>query len=165
MRVPPNRTVLAALLLLGALGVYSEGIPSRIYGPLFAACGVALAALLWRRPSGRFAARLALAVISAAFALTAADLALRPLIATRLYYRPDERFLRPWPAAPALVRYEPGVAFRGTTYGDLASMARRQTCTIMGSPPISARGLSGSLVAFRRAGITIREDMIYVSFA
>src|SRR6478736_4152299 len=34
-----------------------------------------------------------------------------------------------------------------------ASTARRHTWTIIGSPPISARGLLGSRVAARRAGI------------
>ncbi len=117
--------MLGALLVLSVLSVYAEGIPSRIYGPLFAASGLALVALLWGRTRTPIAARLALGIISAGFTLAAADLALRSLIAPRLYYRPDERFLSPWPAAPALVRYEPGVAFRGTTYGDLASISRR----------------------------------------
>ena len=45
-----------------------------------------------------------------------------------------------------------------TTGPHLASTARRQTWTIMGSPAISASGLSGSLVAFSRAGMTMRLD-------
>ena len=35
-----------------------------------------------------------------------------------------------------------------------ASMARRQTCTIMGTPQMSARGLPGKRVDAMRAGIT-----------
>ena len=36
----------------------------------------------------------------------------------------------------------------------LASIARRQTCTIIGSPWIGAKGLSGKRVAAKRAGMT-----------
>ena len=49
-----------------------------------------------------------------------------------------------------------------TTGPHSASTARRQTWTIMGSPAISARGLSGSLVAFSRAGMTMRLGAIWV---
>ena len=41
--------------------------------------------------------------------------------------------------------------------------APRQTCTIMGSPPMAARGLSGSLVALSRAGITMRQGIMILS--
>jgi hypothetical protein len=40
-----------------------------------------------------------------------------------------------------------------------ASTARRQTCTIIGSPAISASGLPGRRVAAMRAGIRISFDM------
>ena len=48
-----------------------------------------------------------------------------------------------------------------TTGPHSASTARRQTWTIMGSPAMSARGLSGSLVAFSLAGMTIRLGAIF----
>jgi hypothetical protein len=39
------------------------------------------------------------------------------------------------------------------------SIARRMTCTTIGTPPMRAMGLPGSRVAFMRAGMTIKTDM------
>src|SRR5262245_60676956 len=46
-----------------------------------------------------------------------------------------------------------------TTSPTAAARARRKTCTIIGSPAISASGLPGSLVAAIRAGMTIKTSL------
>ena len=64
-------------------------------------------------------------------------------------------------AAGAADRIADGLAsVATTTRPHSASMARRQTWTIIGSPAMSASGLSGSRVAFSRAGITMRQDVM-----
>jgi hypothetical protein len=52
-----------------------------------------------------------------------------------------------------------------TTSPASASIALRQTCTIIGSPAMSARGLRGSRVAPIRAGMTIKGLAIGASFS
>src|SRR5579862_8318258 len=47
-----------------------------------------------------------------------------------------------------------------TTGPSFAASARRQTCTIIGSPAISASGLPGSRVEAIRAGIRVRTSGI-----
>ena len=115
--------LLGVLLVLSAAGVYLEGIPSKIYGPFFGACGIVLVLLLWKRPLGPRVARLSLVVISIGLTVAAADLGLRRLTVQQLYYRPDDRYLCRWPPVPTLVRYEPNVVFQGRTHGDLAAMS------------------------------------------
>src|SRR5215475_2667605 len=46
-----------------------------------------------------------------------------------------------------------------TTSPTAAARARRRTCTIIGSPAMSASGLPGSLVAAIRAGMTIKTSL------
>ena len=119
----PSPVLLGILLVLSGAGMYAEGIPSKIYGPFFAACGIVLVLLLWKRPLGRNVARLSLVVISIGLTVAAADLALRELAVHQLYYRPDDRYLCRWPPVPILVRYEPDAVFQRRTHGDLAAMA------------------------------------------
>src|SRR6478735_11781075 len=57
------------------------------------------------------------------------------------------------PPAAAMASAMAGASVATATGPIPASIARRQTWTIMGSPAISARGLLGSLVAARRAGM------------
>ena len=54
-----------------------------------------------------------------------------------------------------------GSAQATTTGPTAASVARRHTCTIIGSPAIRASGLSGKRVEPSRAGIStiVRDDM------
>ena len=62
---------------------------------------------------------------------------------------------------PAPLRRSPARRRRPQTGPTPASIARRQTCTIIGSPAIGASGLSGSRVEPSRAGIRtmVRDDM------
>ncbi len=98
----PSPVLLGILLVLSGAGMYAEGIPSKIYGPFFGACGIVLVLLLWKRPLGPKVVRLSLVVISIGFTVAAADLGLRRLTVHQLYYRPDDRYLCRWP--PLLVQ-------------------------------------------------------------
>jgi hypothetical protein len=100
-----------------------------------AAASLTLGWLLASGPLSGLRGKLLLLVASLALSLIAGELVLRQALRDVLVYGPHQRFLRRWPALPALLRYEPNARFVGETFGDLAAMlpdaSLRQRRTVM----------------------------------
>jgi len=58
--------------------------------------------------------------------LVVLDLAARPLLRDKLFYRPEGMYKNRWPYMPSLARYDPNIRYTGVNYGDLAAVAGRQ---------------------------------------
>ena len=84
-------------------------------------------------------------IVSIPFVLAAVDIASRPLLEKRLYYREFERYAIHSPDWIGLGRFEPNVAFRGRVSGDLAAKS--------GMP----RRTAGDRVPNRRARVSQRR--------
>ncbi len=67
--------------------------------------------------------RISLVILSVFLTVTVCDLAARPLLPYILNAQPPSRFIGPWPPQPHLLRYSPGVVFKGTTTGDLGAIS------------------------------------------
>lgn len=70
------------------------------------------------------AANLLVSLLTASLAISAVDLALRPLIGQRLHYTPTNAFTRKLPTLPIVGRWDPEVSIEGEAYGDLAAIAQ-----------------------------------------
>jgi hypothetical protein len=122
-----RRAAICLVLAAVVLALWAEGAPREVYAPAALAAAGLGGWILWSRGRSPRAPRWAAAFTAASLTLLAADLALRPLLQTKLAPDPVGRFLRPWPANPDLVRFAPNACFEGETSGDLAAMARRES--------------------------------------
>jgi lysophospholipase L1-like esterase len=117
------------LFLWGAFAVLylsTHSVDVRLDSPVFSVTLLSTLAYIGIRPrwadrAGKLLLSLGMIYVTTAFA----DLLLRPWVEERMYYRPEERFLRSWPRHSKLFRYKPNVVFTGRVHGDLAAMARR----------------------------------------
>ena len=122
--------LVAGMLATGsALGVYGVGIVAEPCFNIFYVSAVALTgAHVFRGGPRSLTAKLLVALASTCLALAVADLALRPFLAMRYYYRPHDRFIGLHPDVRMLTRYRPGASYAGRVYGDLAAVSGAEPC-------------------------------------
>jgi hypothetical protein len=112
--------VVAALafapIVVGALPVLPESVP------LALVCALALYAFGGFGASAR-ARKVAVAALSACASVACFDLVARPIVAHLSGERARELSVHTWEPMPLVFRYDAGVRYDGTTYGDLSAMS------------------------------------------